>query len=178
MSMSSPMNWKSYTLASGAGLLATWFAAAPSSMPERVPPAQPSEASGVSAAASDIEQEASRLQARLQQESFYRAPARNPFRFVDRRATAALAAAAPLDETPPAPVVAAPPPLPVKLAGIASDEEPGGTVRTAILSTPNGVVLARVGDEVMGLFRLSSVDEDGVDLVTIADGVPVRLTLR
>jgi hypothetical protein len=72
----------------------------------------------------------------------------------------------------------APPPLPMRLAGVAVDQNGDATVRTAILSTFSGVVLARPGDEVLDRFRVTAVEEEAVDLVTLADGTPVRLTLK
>jgi hypothetical protein len=66
----------------------------------------------------------------------------------------------------------------MKLAGVAADQNEGGTVRTAIFSTFSGVVLAREGDEVLERFRVIEVREDAVDLVTIADGTTVTLRLN
>ena len=174
------MTWKSYALVSGAGVLSMWVVAAPPSrMPSRMTPAQPREAAGAAAAASDIEEQANRLQARLQQEARYREPGRNLFRFAPKPEArpGALAVAA-----PPGPVApqlpTAPPPLPMRLAGVAVDQNGDATVRTAILSTFSGVVLARPGDEVLDRFRVTAVEEEAVDLVTLADGTPVRLTLK
>jgi hypothetical protein len=168
------MNWKSYTLVSGAGVLATWFAASQPAAPGRVMPAQPREAAGVQAAASDIEQQADRLQARLQQHALYREPQRNLFRFSEPVAPRQ----APVAAAPPPVTVADPEPAPlppaIRLTAIAVDAD----VRTAVLSTPAGVVLAREGDDVLGRFRLAKVEEDAVEVVTISDGVTTRLTLR
>ena len=168
------MNWKSYTLVSGAGVLATWFAASQPTAPGNVPPPQPREAAGVAATASDIEQQAARLQARLQQHARYQAPARNLFRFTDGAAVRPVTpASGPAADTPlpPAPITPAPP---IKLAAIATE----GEARTAVLSTPGGIVLARRGDEVLGRFRVAAVDEDAVEIVAIADGAVTRLPLR
>jgi hypothetical protein len=170
------MNWKSYTLVSGAGVLATWFAASQPQAPGRVQPAQPREAAGAAAAASDIEQQAARLQARLQNAVIYREPERNLFRFAERPApspaTTPAAGVTPVVE----PFVA--PPLPLKLTGVAADREGEGATRTAVLGTPDGVVLAREGDTVLERYRVTKIEEEAVELVTIADGVAVRLTLR
>jgi hypothetical protein len=169
------MNWKSYSVVSGAGLLATWLATSQPRVPGNVTPEQPREAAAAVAAASDIERQAERLQARLQNHARYREPARNLFRFSDRgparvsAAPPAEASIAPLPE--PAPVV---PALPLKLTGIAMD----GETRTAILSTPAGVVLAREGEDLLERFRVSKVEEDAVEIVTISDGVMTRLALR
>ena len=167
------MTWKYYAAMSGAGVLAWLAAAPPSTMPRSVTPEQPREAVGVTAAASDIEQQASRLQARLRSEALYREPGRNLFRFSNRREAAPSAVAAPvvLPAAPLEPLAPAPPPM--KLSGVATDAD----VRTAVFSTPGGVVLARAGDEVLGRYRVSTIDETSVEIVTIADGVSFRLTL-
>jgi hypothetical protein len=141
-------------------------------------PAQPREATGAAAAASDIEEQANRLQARLQQEALYREPGRNLFRFAPKpaaRPAEATRAELPVLSVPQLPT--APPPLPMRLAGVAVDHTGDTTVRTAILSTFSGVVLARPGDEILDRFRVTDVEEEAVDLVTLADGTPVRLTL-
>jgi hypothetical protein len=174
------MTWKSYALVSGAGVLSMWIVAAPPSrLPGRVTPAQPREATGAAAAASDIEEQANRLQARLRQEALYREPGRNLFRFAPKPAARPADSAStepPAVSLPTLPP--APPQLPMRLAGVAVDQDGGATVRTAILSTFSGVVLARSGDEVLDRFRVTAVEEEAVDLITIADGTPVRLTLK
>ncbi len=177
--MISPMTWKSYALVSGAGVLSMWFVATP---PARLPGrALPAQARGAASpqAASDIVEQADRLQARLRQEALYRQPGRNLFRFTPKP-TARSAEPAGV-EAPAAPAVqppTTPPPLPMRLAGIAVDENGSETVRTAILSTFSGVVLVRPGDEVLDRFRVTAVEDEAVDLVTLADGTAVRLTLK
>jgi len=173
------MTWKSYIVMSGAGVLSMWFVASlPSRMPGSVPPPQPREAAAAAAAASEIEEQANRLQARLQQEALYREPGRNLFRFSPKRAPQAtsseVVAIPPLPELEPT----SPPPLPLRLAGIAADQEGTEIVRTAILSSFSGVILARPGDDVLGRFRVTAVEDEAVELVTLSDGTPVRLTLK
>jgi hypothetical protein len=178
MSLISPMTWKPYAVMSAAGVLSMWFAAThPSPMPGNQMPAQPRAAAGAPASAPDIEEQAARLQARLQQEAYFRAPSRNLFRFAERPVAAPPPAGLPLIESPPS-APPAPPPLPLKLAGIASDQGEAGPVHTAILSTPAGVVLVRAGDDVLGRYRVVGVEEHAVELVTLADGVVVRLSIR
>lgn len=171
--MSLPMTWKSYVL-TGAGLVATWFAAAtPSRMPVNVVPEQPREAANVVAATSDIEQQAAHLQARLQQEPLYREPARNLFRFAERRAARAV--------TPPPiaePQAALPLPPPVKLSGIAEEGSDASFVRTAIVNTPGGLVFVHEGDEVIGQYRVAKIEADAVELTAVADGTSLKLSLR
>lgn len=175
------MTWKSYVL-TGASVVATWLAAAtPSHMPVNMAPAQPREAAGAIAAASDIEQQVAHLQARLQQEALYRTPGRNLFTFANRPAAAVSGGAEIVPQAlpeQPQPVVPATPV--VKLVGIADDGMAGNgpAGRTAILGTPTGVVLVHAGDDVLGLFRVSTVDADAVNLVTLTDGVALRLSLR
>lgn len=170
------MTWKSYVL-TGTGLVATLFAAAqPSRMPANVAPEQPREAVSVVAAASDIEEQAAHLQARLQQEPLYREPARNLFRFSERRELSRRIAAAAIQEMPEVSLPEASAPPPVKLSGIAEDGEGAAMVRTAVLSTPAGVVLAREGDEVLGRFRVSRIDADAVILTSVPDGTSLRLS--
>ena len=66
----------------------------------------------------------------------------------------------------------------MRLAGIAADQDGAEIVRTAILSTFSGVILARPGDEVLGRFRVTAVEDEAVELVTLSDGTPIRLTLK
>ena len=73
------MTWKSYAAASGATVLAGWLASSP---PETVANgaavvrSRPARASVSAASASDIEEQASRLQARIRRETSYARPAR------------------------------------------------------------------------------------------------------
>ena len=72
----------------------------------------------------------------------------------------------------------APPPLPVSLSGVASDTEGGSTVRTAILSSPGGVLLVHQGDEVLGQYRVGAIGEESVELMRLSDGTALRITLK
>ena len=66
----------------------------------------------------------------------------------------------------------------MRLAGVATDQNGDETTRTAVLSTFSGVILARPGDEILGRFRVTAIEEEAVELVTISDGTMVRLTLK
>jgi hypothetical protein len=179
------MTWKSTAVVSGAGLLSMWFAASPPAPSvSTTSPATTQPAATAGTTGSDIEQEAERLQARVRRETEYREPSRNLFRFGPRlvqrpAATAAPSAAAPSTDTtpefiPPAP----PPPPPVSLSGVATDQAGDRTVRTAILSSPSGVLLVHEGDDVLGQFRVERIGEDAVDLTRLSDGSPLRLALK
>jgi hypothetical protein len=126
--------------------------------------------------AAQIEDEAARLQAGIREQAAYRQPERNPFRFGARRPERAAAEAtvtAPPAET----FVQPPPPPPVTLAGIAEDHVPEGVQRTAILSSPSGVLLVKEGDDVLGQYRVSKIEPEAIELTRTSDGGSVRLSL-
>jgi len=171
------MDWKSTAVISGAGILATWFFSMPPTPAPSgaVAPASRSPQSATSAI--DIEKEAARLQVRPPQEPHYTEPARNPFRFSERREPARATTGV---DAPSPPVTIAPlPPLPpqITLDGIAADTVGSEEQRTAVLHTDAGVVLAREGDQVAG-YRLEKIAADAVELVKIDDGSVLRLGLR
>ena len=66
----------------------------------------------------------------------------------------------------------------IALSGIAQDTVDGQTVRTAIISTPDGIQLVKVGDMVAGQYKVAAIGADAVELVTISDGATVRLGLK
>jgi hypothetical protein len=49
--------------------------------------------------------------------------------------------------------------------------------RTAILSSPGGVLLVREGDDVAGQYRVSKIENEAVELVRLSDGSALRLSL-
>lgn len=171
------MSWKSYAAVSGATVLAGWLASAPpSNAPDRAAPAVRLPVAR-DIRSSDIEREAERLQARVQREVEYTQPQRNPFLFGAARPEVNRGGDLP-DPTPvPPPVevpVVAPPPL--KLSGIAEDQKGQQIERTAILSSPAGVLLVREGDPVLGDYRVGRIESEAVELVK-SDGATLRLTL-
>jgi hypothetical protein len=173
------MTWKSTVVLSGAGVLATWIAAVPPEPTESVTVRPQLGAGPPASAAAEVEEQASKLALRLRQHEPYEAPNRNPFRFGSSRASEPTETVQPV---PPAvtPTTVAPrpvPPLPV-LAGVATDIVDGAEQRTAILSGPSGVVLAREGDEVGGHYRVNRVEAEAIELMRLEDGSVVRLGLR
>ena len=173
------MTWKAYTAVSGATVLAGWLASAPpSSAPGTSGPAPSQAAPGRAAAQPDIAREAARLTARVRRETTYAQPQRNLFRFGAARPTASrgsdISEAAPPAETPAPPV--APPPR-VSLSGIAEDLIEQRVERTAILSSRDGVLLVREGDDVLGEYRVTKIESEAVELVKHADGTTLRLGL-
>jgi hypothetical protein len=177
------MTWKSTALVSGATLLAGWLA---SERPAPPVPTTPRSAAARSprtpAAESDIERQATRLQGRVQHVTEFAQPDRNLFQFrasaparTAAASTAAAAAAAPPPPPPAAPVL--PPPPRLSLSGIATNPEGDKTVRTAVLSSPGGVLLVHEGDDVLGQYRVESISDDAVQLTRTLDGSPLRLIL-
>lgn len=175
------MTWKAYAAVSGATVLAGWLASAP---PANAPgstaiaPSRP--ASRRAAAPSDIEREAMRLQARGRSGAIYTQPQRDPFRFSAGRPVASRPGGdVPAPERPNDTLVpsAAPPP-PVSLSGIAEDQVGQRLERTAILSSPAGVLLVHEGDDVLGQYRVAKVESEAVELVKLTDGTTLRLSLR
>ena len=173
------MTWKSYAAASGATVLAGWLASTPpAAVVENRPAAQSRSSRAAASPSSDIVEQASRLQARIRRETAYVRPQRNPFEFEagrpDVEAAAAIAEPAQSAELSAAVANAAPS---VTLAGVAEDPLQDGVERTAILSSPNGVLLVRAGDEVVGQFRVTAVEEGAVELLSLTDGSTIRLSL-
>jgi hypothetical protein len=174
------MHWKSYAAASGATVLAGWLASAP--------PAAVSENRAVSvprarravatAPSSDIAEQAARLQARVRREMAYTRPQRNLFQF-DAERPAVVASTAPEAVRVPveAPARVLQPAVAITLAGLAEDAADQGGGRTAILSSSAGVLLVRTGDDVLGQYRVGVIEAESVELVSVADGSTLRLSL-
>src|SRR5688572_5208711 len=165
------MTWKSYAFVSGAGLLATYLAS-PTLAPDRVAAPAPAAAQAAPAGSLDIEYEAARLQKRVREETAFHAPSRDPFRFASAvPAPRRHDAPAPMSAPPPsdASAAAAPEQPFVALSGVAADVVDGVLQRTAILTTPEGVVLARAG-EMVGIYRVRAVGEEWVELESTVDG--------
>ena len=171
------MSWKSYAAVSGATVLAGWLAS-PSNTPDRTASAARPPAAR-DARSPDIEREAERLQTRARRDVEYTQPQRNPFRFgvtrPDVNRGGDLPDPAPALPPEVVPIVAPPPP--VKLSGIAEDQKGQQMERTAILSSPEGVLLVREGDPVLGEYRVGRIESEAVELVK-SDGTTLRLTLK
>jgi hypothetical protein len=172
------MTWKSYAAVSGATVLAGWLASSP---PSNAPTTGRTAASNPAPrrrveAATDIAEQAAHLQSRMQVARAYTEPQRNPFRFAERRSAA-------FSPREPAPVVEAPPPIAVapagprvSVAGIAEEQLEGRLERTAILSSPMGVLLVHEGDTVLDDYRVGRIEAESVELVRLSDGTSTRLT--
>ena len=172
------MTWKSYAAVSGATVLAGWLASSP---PSNTPPpaaaASPRTPRHRDASVNDIQEQATRLQSRLRGPRAYAAPQRNPFRFAERVSTPSSRAEQPLvPETPTEPVDLAPPAPRIVVAGIAEEEVDGRVERTAILSSPMGVLFVHEGDEILNYYRVNRIEAEAVEFLRLTDGAPTRFT--
>ena len=173
------MTWKAYATVSGATVLAGWLASAPpSNAPQAAAAARPQTSSPVSPAAVDIQQLATRLQARVRREAVYAAPERNPFRFGAARPVPRPGGDALEDQPAVETFTAVPAPLPVTLSGVAEDQVGQRLERTAIFGSPEGVLLAHEGEEILGQYRVAKIEGEAVELVRLADGATIRIGLR
>ena len=169
------MTWKLYALTSGGAVVVTALATLVSPS-ERRSNSPAIEAQAVDrAAAVDLGAQADRLRARLAEVTAYRQPARDAFQFglPPRRAEATPTPST--IEAPPA--VVAPVRPPYGFAGLATSTENGVTVRTAILSSLQGVSLVKEGETLDTGYRVMSITEDAVTLESTADGAQTTLRL-
>ena len=173
------MNWKSTVVVSGAGAIATWLAAVVPVQHATAPAERTALTTGAADASDEIVREAEQLSARLRASGASREPARNPFRFADRgRAPAAGPARAAAPESEPLTPAPETPALRVSLAGMVEDTTSGATTRTAVLSTPDGVLLVKEGDQVAGQYTVTAITGTSVELTRGSDGSVARLVLR
>jgi hypothetical protein len=170
------MTWKSTLFLSGASVLAAWLgvSSAPGTTPAATQP--PPRSAPPPAPAADIQQQAARLQLRLQATSDYQAPTRNPFEFGETPAARSPRVISPSSAPPVPPVPVAPAAPAFTLAGIGASDTAGTMAYTAVLSTPAGVVLARVGETIDGGWHVDEIDDAGMTL-TPPDGRTLRLSL-
>ncbi len=166
-------------LVSGVGLVATWLARVPPATVGVDPSRSPSTVvtAGPPAIASEIVREADRLSRHNQTLGSYPRPARNPFRFgaapvVRAPQVASLGA----EDTSVAPAVAEIIVPGFRLSGLARDGEGEQEVRTAVLSTPEGIVLGRAGDPLSDGWTISQVEVEHVVLIG-PDGTTLTLPL-
>lgn len=168
------MTWKSYVLASGAGLLATYLVSTPPVVAPR-PAVSAGPRAAVPSPPIDIQAEAARLQTRVREKTEFQEPSRNPFRYVARGRAPVRAPEVVAEPEAPPPV---PEPPTITLAGIATKTAADGArQRTAVLLTAAGPLEVREGDAVGAEYRVVRIDEDAVELAA-ADGARRRIALR
>jgi hypothetical protein len=123
---------------------------------------------------STLQDEVSRLHERLAP-SVTPTRSRDLFRF-SRRAPERPRPAAAVATPDAAPAPSQPPPL--TLIGIAEDAQPGGVVRTAIVSGLGDLFLVKAGDLFGGRYRVDQVSGDAVQLTDTTSAVSSTLALR
>ncbi|HJN44243.1 MAG TPA: hypothetical protein QF572_08720 [Vicinamibacterales bacterium] len=174
-------------LTGGGALLAAWLSSAagvaPSTVRSDLPSGvamTPAQAVTPASAPLDLTREVARLASRLEDAPRPRQPARNPFTLSSRMETSTTSKPAPLPPPAATPAVvervAAAGPV-VALVGIGAERTSYGRRRTAILSAEGHVVLAHIGDEVLGRFQVRAITDDAVDLLDLRDDTPLRLEL-
>jgi hypothetical protein len=169
------MTWRLYALTSGGAVIVTALATLVSPV-ERRSSSPATEAQALDrAAVVDLGAQADRLKARLAEVTASRQPARDAFRFglPPRRAEETLRPST----IEAAPAVVAPVRPPYGFAGLATTTENGVTVRTAILSSLQGVSLVQEGETLDTGYRVMSITEDAVTLESTADGTQTTLHL-
>jgi len=169
------VNWKAAaTVATGATALVGWLASPSEPAARR---AAPSSAATRPLDTTSVAEQARRLGNRLRPTVAFAQPRRNPFRYQPvapppRRPAVTDPAASPATEQP------APEPFPFRLSGTARDGAADAPVWTAILAGgTSGLVLAKVGETVGGVYKIESVTDTTADLVDVRDGRTTRLTL-
>jgi hypothetical protein len=167
-----PMNWKrTATLGVIGGTLITLLARASTSVV--APPTTPVPVQSTNATPA-VMPEVDRLHERLSAPIELAAPSRNLFTF--RETAPVLRTPVARVETPTRPPAPLPPAL--ALIGFAEEAGPDGPVRTAIISSPGGLHFARVGDTIVGDYRLAAIGDDSIDVSGPANAATVQLRLK
>lgn len=165
----------------GLGVCTAWLASAAGvgrDAPPQRTPARPTIDAEFTALAIDVQTQASRLRDRLAQAPAPTSQQRNPFSFADRpvRSLRPVVTA----DVPPA-ITGEPQPIePVlTLIGVAEMAGPSGPVRIAMMTGPTGdLVMARVGETVLGRYEVVAIGADAVKLTDTASGDVRTLVLR
>jgi hypothetical protein len=164
----------------GATLIAAWFAAAASEPRQRDQPrAEPTSSpqSETERLAAGVQAQAVRLRERLASAPVPQQPVRNPFTFDRHAEPASRPAARPIEFVAPPPSVPAAPAL--MLVGVAEQRQPAGLVRIAMLSGDgDDVLMAKVGESVIGRYEVLAIDPEAVELRDTVTGATRRLVLR
>lgn len=162
-------------------LSAGWMAGRSSTVQQSVQdaPAARQRARARPAGADDVAPFTGQLRKRLESQPVNPpATGRNPFNFGTRRAPATIRnreEAESAQALPPEPVVFTPPAPQFKLSGIASSQEAGVAVLTAIINDHGTLAFAKVGDRLSNGATVVSISESAVVLM---DAAGVSLTLR
>ena len=64
------------------------------------------------------------------------------------------------------------------LVGLAEEAGPDGPIRTAIISGVGGLHFVRVGEAIVGGYRLTAIRDDSVEVSDAANAAPFQLRLK
>jgi hypothetical protein len=164
----------------GGALLVAWLAAAnmPGAEPPAPRPGAQAETPGPDAIALDVSAQASRLRERMSQAPAPHPDVRNPFAFgAPPRPHRAVAEALPPPAVEAAPAIPAAPAL--TLMGIAEENTPQGTRRTAIIGGDGETLFLVVeGQPVGDRYKVTKIGADAVELEDVITKAYRRLALR
>jgi hypothetical protein len=155
----------------------TWVAApaAPTPAPVRVSEAEMAEITAIVPLASEVDQQAERLRARMATVPAPPQPRRDPFAFGAPRPEPVVAAAdVPAVE---APTVAEPEMLWPTLAAVMTEPAAEGVTRTAVVGWGDSVEFLATGESFED-FRLERVSAGAIELLHVPTGARRTLTLR
>jgi len=157
--------------------LAAWWVSASTEPVQPAPVPTPPPMTAVEKQGASLAHEIFRLREQTRLVTEPQRPSRNLFRFAT---SPPPATAQPLSEVP---AFAGrephgpPPPPALSLIGLAQDEGPAGTVRTAIISGGGNLFIVKEGEPVTPRFRVSRISGEVVELVD-TDGAFLRLALK
>ena len=165
----------------GASLLAAWFSSAASlslQRAERTAPPADVQSLSTEALAADVQRQARRLRERLASAPVPQRPFRNPFAFRAAPPARARLAARRVELAPEPPPLAPAEPV-LLLIGIAERRLPAGIARTAMIATESDeLIMATVGDAVLGRYTVTAVGPDTAELTEAATGRTRRISLQ
>lgn len=167
------------TIGVAGAAFAVWLAAAATSgIRDQPPPIATVAPQSIDLSGAALADEIKRLHERLRPSAEPHQPGRNLFEFTAPKVKPAPLAL-PTSAPAPGPIAAVAAAPPLRLTGLAEDPAPDGTiVRTAIISTPGQLFLAKVGDEVTPRYRVARISADVVELVDVTDNSTLRLALK
>ena len=165
----------------GAAVLGAWLASAASDTGQRheTKAAAPAVPNAVDRLAADVQTQAVRLRHRLDTAPAPQPPLRNPFTFAPRvqavpRPARVAATSIPLSAPPAEPAE----PM-LELIGIAEKQAAEALVRTAMISNDSGdLIIVTVGQRLVGVYDVTAIGHDAVELKHATTGAIRRLSLR
>jgi hypothetical protein len=125
----------------------------------------------------ELATEIARLHDRLRPTATPAHPGRNLFQFTAPKHGTSHAASPALTEALPAPA-SPPPPVLLKLSGIAEDPGADGPLRTAIISGLGQLFLVKEGEMLGNRYRVAKISADVVELVEVDANTTLRLAMK